>query len=72
MYRDIIIKMNEDFITNVKNTAKSTSTQNLQLILIDMENNPHEFYCNDIEIVFKLFNEEYNLRLKKITNEIWS
>jgi hypothetical protein len=65
MYRDIIIKMNEDFITNVKNTAKSTSTQNLQLILIDMENNPDEFYCNDIEIVFKLFTEEYNLRLQK-------
>ena len=65
MNRDIIIKMNEDFIKNVKNTAKSTSTQNLQLILIDMENNPDEFYCNDIEIVFKLFTEEYNLRLEK-------
>ena len=57
--------MNEDFITNVKNTAKSTSTQNLQLILIDMKKNPDEFYCNDIEIVFKLFTEEYNLRLEK-------
>lgn len=65
MNRDIIIKINEDFIKNVKNTAKSTSTQNLQLILIDMENNPDEFYCNDIEIVFKLFTEEYNLRLEK-------
>ena len=65
MNRDIIIKMNEDFIKNVKNTAKSTSTQNLQLILIDMKKNPDEFYCNDIEIVFKLFTEEYNLRLEK-------
>lgn len=65
MNRDVIIKMNEEFITNVKNTAKNTSIENLKLILDDMLNNPNEFYHNDIKIVFKLFTEEYNLRLEK-------
>lgn len=72
MNRNIIIKMNEDFIENVKNTAKSTSIENLKLILVDIKNNPEEFYHNDVKIVFKLFTEEYNLRLKKTPNEIWS
>lgn len=63
MNRDVIIKMNEDFITNVKKTAESTTKENLKLILDDMVNNPDEFNHDDIKIVFKLFTEEYNSRL---------
>lgn len=65
MYRDIIIKINEDFIATVKNTAKNTSIENLKLILFDMKNNPDEFHHDDVKIVLKLFTEEYNLRLEK-------
>lgn len=65
MFRDIIIKMNEDFIATVKNTAKSTSIENLKSILYDLKNNPEEFHHDDVKIVFKLFTEEYNMRLEK-------
>lgn len=65
MYRDIIIKMNEDFIATVKNTAKSTSIENLKSILFDMKNNPEEFHHYDVNIVIKLFTEEYNIRIEK-------
>lgn len=61
----IIKKLADDFIKQIRERAKRTTSENLDLIMKEMVKNPNEFFYNDIKIMYKIFKEELESRQKQ-------
>jgi len=65
MTKEIIEKLATAFIEQIREKAKNTSSENLDLIMKEMEKNPDEFFYNDIKIMYKIFKKELESRQKQ-------